>query len=319
MKVLFHTNTLNYRGTAVSTTQYAKYNQEILGNTSVISYNKNISYEKDMGTEEEVLANLRKDFEVVEYENILDLEKIIDKQGIDAAYFQVAGNKDVVPTNTKSLVHTVFQYNEPYGNVYAYISEWLSKFVSKGEHPFVPYIVDLPSPNKSYREMLGIREDQVVLGRIGGYYTFDIVGVKAAIIELVQNTDKYVFLFVGTEPFVNHPNVKFIKEIHSPQLKANFINSCDAMIHARSRGESFGLAVAEFLYFNKPVVSWAGGTDLNHLVMLENSNTLYSGRDSLLEIISNIDTLKNKEDWSKRVANYSPKLVMQKFNEVFLQ
>ena len=51
MKVLFHTLTLNFRGTAVAVYDYAKYNQEILGNESIICYDASMPYEKDVGTE----------------------------------------------------------------------------------------------------------------------------------------------------------------------------------------------------------------------------------------------------------------------------
>jgi len=50
MKILFHANTLNFRGTTVAVTDYARYNQEVLGNESVIVYNESLGYEKDMGT-----------------------------------------------------------------------------------------------------------------------------------------------------------------------------------------------------------------------------------------------------------------------------
>ena len=40
--------------------------------------------------------------------------------------------------------------------------------------------------------------------------------------------------------------------------KVKFINTCDAMIHARAMGETFGLAVAEFSKKNKPVIFVSG-------------------------------------------------------------
>ena len=39
MKILFHDNTLTERGTSVALYDYAKYNEEILGNESYICYN----------------------------------------------------------------------------------------------------------------------------------------------------------------------------------------------------------------------------------------------------------------------------------------
>ena len=145
MRVLFHTNTLNYRGTTVAITDYAKYNQEILGNESIIAYNASLGYEKDMGSEQAVVDELAKNFNVVGYREG-DLEGIIDKEKVDFAYFIRAGNKEPLPTNVKTGVHSVFQYYEPHGDRYAYVSQWLSEAMSNGSTPFVPHIVNLPQP-----------------------------------------------------------------------------------------------------------------------------------------------------------------------------
>jgi hypothetical protein len=317
MRVLFHANTLNYRGTTVAVTDYARYNQEILGNESVIVYNDSLGYDRDMGSEQAVVDSLKKSFNVIGYKEG-DLEGIIQKEKIDTAYFIRAGKKEPLPTNVMTAVHAVFQFSERHGRRYAYISEWLSNEMSDGKVPFVPHIVDLPTPTKTFRDLLGIRPDQKVIGRIGGYFTFDLPFVKNLIEQLVNQTDEFVFLFVGTDPFINHPNVMFINEIHDPQKKSNFIETCDAMLHARQRGESFGLSIAEFLSLNKPVFAWNNGHDKNHLDMLKGSGTLYNDASELKEMLFVLNTFIEQEDWSKRVNQFKPELVMKKFKDVFL-
>jgi glycosyltransferase involved in cell wall biosynthesis len=315
VRVLFHTNTLNYRGTTVAITDYARYNRDILGNESVIAYCKTNGQEKDMGNEPAVIDALEKEFKVVGYRQGY-LESKIDDNKVDLAYFINSGKKEELPTNCRTAVHAVFQFNEPHGDRYAYISKWLSDTMSGGTIPYVPHIVDLPEPTGTFRHHLGIREDQTVVGRIGGFYTFDIPEVRDYIIRLVNQTDKFVFLFVGTEPFINHPNVRFINEIYDPVKKANFINTCDCMLHARQRGESFGLSIAEFLSLNKPVLAWNNGHDRNHIEMLKESGTLYN---SVPELDSILHTIKDfNQDWTKRVAEFKPAVVMEKFKEVFL-
>jgi len=318
VKVLFHANTLNYRGTTVAVRDYAKYNQEILGNESVIAYCKTNGQEKDMGNEPAVIEALEKEFKVIGY-RAGDLEKKVDDNNIDVTYMITSGQKQTidVPSNCKTAIHAVFQFNDPYGDRYAYISKWLSEEMSQGQIPYVPHIVNLPAPTGSYRKALGIKDDQIVVGRLGGYFTFDIPGVKEYIKKLVSKTDRFVFLFAGTEPFINHPNVKFINEIHDVNKKSNFINTCDCMLHARQRGESFGLSIAEFLFLNKPVLAWNGGHDRNHLEMLKNSGTLYNNEDDLDYMLNNLKDFKNY-DWKLQVSDFAPKIVMQKFKEVFL-
>jgi len=315
MKILFHANTINYRGTTVAITDYARYNQDILGNESTITYCNTIGPERDMGNEQAVIDELEKEFEVVGY-RAGGLEKKIEELHIDLAYFINSGQSESLPTNCKTAVHAVFQFNQPHGDRYAYISEWLSQKMSDGNIPFVPHIVQLPDTTENYRGAFNIRADQKVIGRIGGYYTFDIPFVKQYIKRLVTSTDEFVFLFAGTEPFIDHPNVRFINEFHNPLKKAKFINTCDAMLHARDRGESFGLSVAEFLSLNKPVLAWNGGHDLNHLDMLKDSGLLYNDPNHLDELIRSLPDFK--EDWTKRVEQYKPIPVMNKFKEVFL-
>lgn len=315
MKVLLHGDTLNYRGTTVALTDYAKYNQEILGNESVIAYCKSHGTTKDVGSVQAVIDELSKKYKVVGYETG-ELEAVIDSNKIDTSYFIRAGQKDFIPKNCKTAVHAVFQFNEPHGDRYAYVSKWLADEMSEGKLPFVPHIVDLPTPTSTYREILSIPEDKIVIGRLGGFYTFDIPEVKKLVTAIAHREDKFVFLFVGTEPFVDHPNVKFISEIYSPQKKANFINTCDAMLHARLRGESFGLSIAEFLSLDKPVFAWRGGYDKNHIDMLKDADTLYNNESDLLYLLHNARDFSST--WSDLVQDYKPAPVMQKFNEVFL-
>jgi hypothetical protein len=316
MKILFHTNTLNYRGTTVAISDYARFNEEILGHDSVIAYNASLGYEKDMGSEQPVIDTLKKEFNVVGYKEG-DLEAIIDKEKIDLAYFIRAGNKEPLPTNTKTAVHAVFQYNEPHGDKYAYISEWLSNSMSNGKIPFVPHLIHLPEQTKDFREHLKIGKDKIVIGAMGGYYSFDLSFVKYQVKKLAHTNDNFVFLFLGIEPFMESKNAIFLNQTNDLQKKSNFINTCDAMLHARQRGESFGLSIAEFLYFDKPVLAWENGLDKNHLELLKGSNTLYNA-ENFTEKLTNIKDLDN-QTWYTRVMNLGPIPVMSKFKKTFIE
>jgi len=313
MKVLFHTLTLNFRGTAVAVYDYAKYNQEILGNESIICYDANVPQELDVSTEKDVVDFIRKEFKVVSYSNDNELQKLCDE--VDVAYFIRYGHIEPLP-KVKSAVHAVFQAYEPHGDRYAYVSEWLSTKMGYNV-PFVPHIVDLPNPTEDYRTKLNISKDKKIIGRYGGYLTFDLQFVKNQIIDFVNNNDDFVFLFVNTQPFYKHKNIKYIDSIVDRQKKSNFINTCDAMLHARTRGESFGLSICQFLFHNKPVFAWNGGLDQNHIFLLKEYGSLFNEND-LIEKLKDIDSFRNK-DWYGIVDQFNPKTVINKFNEVFLQ
>ncbi len=312
MKILFHTHTLNYRGTTVAVYDYARYNQEILGNESVIAYNAAIPYEKDMGTEDASIENMKKKFEVRSYNSQQGLNDIC--KDVDLAYFIRSGHPEPLPDNVKTGIHAVFQYNEPHGDVYAYISEWLSNEMSGGKHPWVPHIVSLPSPTDSFRKKLNL-EGKTVIGRLGGFYKFDVPFVRKAVEEVLEKDKDIVFLLANTAPFIKHDRVLHISTIIDLQKKSNFINTCDGFLHARRDGESFGLALCESLYHNKPTLAWEDGTDKHHVSLLKDTELLYN-EDNIADKILNIKKLKG--DFSSIVEKFNPTNVMNKFKEVYI-
>ena len=61
-KILFHAEQLNLRGTTNSILDYAKYNQEILGNESAIMYSQSNPEGVDVGTDPSVVEQLQGTF-----------------------------------------------------------------------------------------------------------------------------------------------------------------------------------------------------------------------------------------------------------------
>jgi hypothetical protein len=313
MKILFHTHTLNYRGTAVAVYDYAKYNEEILGNESVIAYYSDTPYEKDMGTEPDSLNKIKSRFEVREWSHGASMDKMCE--GIDMAYFIRAGHAEPLPTNCKTAVHSVFQFNDPHGDVYAYISEWLSRTMSNNSIPYVPHIVTLPEPNGSYRERFNL-EGKMVIGRYGGFYKFDIPFVRKAVKEVLEKSPNHVFLFVNTMPFMKHERVIYLDSLVDVQKKSNYLNTCDAFLHARTDGESFGLALCESLFMNKPTLAWNGGRDRHHIDLLKGTGLLYDEQNVVEKILSVKDF---SGDYRSIVKQFGPEPVMSRFKEVFIE
>ncbi len=312
MKILFFTNTLTYRGTSTAIWDYAIANQEILGNESVIGYDRFRPYENDKGTEPNVLKKFESKFEV----RPMDLSNLdSDTSDIDMVYFLRSGAIEPIPTNCKSAIHAVFQYKQPYGNKFAYISEWLSRELSNHQIPFVPHIVSLPQPNLNLRKQLGLSARKKIVGRIGGYDTFDIEFVKEKIKFIAQNDPNIIFLLANTRPFAIHDNIIYIDSINDLQLKSNFIASCDMMLHARKSGETFGLAICESLFLNVPVISCSEGIDRHHVDLLKNTGMLYD-ESNFLEIF--YTCLETSPICKHLVNQFSPSEVMNKFQRVFI-
>jgi hypothetical protein len=314
MKIGLHTNQLSVRGTEVAMFDYAKYNEELLGNKSII-----LTKHPDVWKYSDPLAiqKFKDRFDVFFYKNNDELQGIIKEQKLDLFYAQKAGIiDDVVSKSCKTVVHAVFQYEQPHGDVYAYISQWLSK-VYGYRHPYVPYMVELPDVKDDLREELGIPKNAFVYGRHGGFETFDIPFVKQAISIFAGRRRDIYFLFLNTDKFVELPNVIYLDQTADMVRKTKFINTCNAMIHARMAGESFGLAIAEFSIKNKPVLTCLYARDTAHLSMLAENAVTYHDQDSLYKVLSNTDRYVSSSDWNM-YREFTPEAVMEKFKKVFI-
>ena len=314
MKVLFYNYQLNYRGTTTALVDYATYNQEILGNISVIGYNPHHPYVVNFYNESSVINHLSKKFEILGFDEPL-FNHIVDQHKIDNFYSIRGGWPAPVPDNCRSSVHAVFNNMTPHGSRFAFISEWLSR-INNYQCDFVPHIVHLPEPTRNMRTTWGIPSHARIIGRHGGLTEFDIPWVRDVVNRVVTYRNDYYFVFVNTEKWIDHPRILFLNPIFDLQAKSNFIATCDVMLHARGGGESFGLSIAEFLFHNKPVLAPNFGGDQNHLTMINDSNWLYNDAWDLEVKLNNFYLLPHNS--YEKIQQYNPVAVMNKFHQVFL-
>lgn len=319
MKIIFHENQLSYRGTSAALFDYAKYNEEYLGNESIILYNK-----KNPNNFENAVLKFKNRFEVIGYESITEIDTIVEKTKSDIFYAIKYGiNDGIVANNCKSCIHVVFKCFEPHGDVYAYVSKWLSDEMTAGKYPYVPHMIDLPNIKDDLRKELNIPKDAIVFGRHGGAETFDIKFVKEAIAKISRSRKDIYFVFLGTNPFVKksifrpYKNIIFLPATVDEVYKTKFINTCDAYIHARMQGESFGIAVGEFSIKNKPIITFKKSDEKSHINILGDKALLYEDQNSLTEIIKSFIP-QPELDWDCYSKEFSPIAVMDKFKKVFI-
>jgi glycosyltransferase involved in cell wall biosynthesis len=319
MKILFHENQLSYRGTSNAVYNYALFNQEYLNNESIIIYQKN-----NKNNFAPAIEKFKNKFEVHSYTNLNEIHKIVEQTNTDLFYAIKAGKFDGVEAKScKTVIHSVFKYYEPHGDVYAYVSEWLSNEMTNGVAPFVPHMIAVDKTSLDLRDELNIPKDAIVFGRHGGETTFDLPFVKRLIIEISKKRKDIYFVFMGTNSFVfksvftPYKNIIFLPKSQDELYKAKFINTCDAYLHARKQGESFGIAVGEFSICNKPVITWANSDEKSHIDILGDKAILYNDANDLNEIIQNFKE-DNSKDWDAYSAEYSAEKVMDKFKSVFI-
>lgn len=313
MRIGFQAGAINERGMSVALYDYARGVQTILGHEAIVFYSESHS-------DPSVVDKFRKSLRLVPIRPGEDARSVSEPHKLDFCYFIRDGRRRPLEISADRIgVHAVFRHFEPHGDVYAYVSDWLSDWMTGSQAPAVPHIVDLPEAEGDMRSDLGLPADAFVVGRYGGFDQFNIPFAQSAVAEALERRSNLYFLFVNTEKFLDHQRALFLPPVVQPGDKSRFINSCDAGLNAKKIGESFGLAIAEFLYFGKPVFSWAGGMDQNHVHLTPERDWNYRTRRDLLALLTDYRPNAMDSDLARRsVDQFRPEPVMQRFDKAFL-
>jgi hypothetical protein len=323
-----HSDAISNRGTSTAIHEYASALSNE-GHSILWAYNLNNS-----GNDIQAIRYFENFYNLIPYKNFHSLAKSKDL-GFDWAYFLKRGNDDglIIPS-VPNNIHVVFNYYQPHGDQYAYISEWLANYAGRQSNQFlpgsirqkfpliikkqsfVPHCVNVPPATESLRGEWGIPEDSRVCLRYGGFDTFDIPWVKFTIVELLERFPDYYFVGINTEKFTSHPRAIFLPAILSVQDKANALYSSDIFLHARTQGESFGLSIVEAIQAGLRTLVWKGGWDRNHLRLVPKNDTYGSSHD-LLQQLSMVSG-NSRSDYVNHVGeDYRPQRVMATFKDVF--
>ena len=259
-------------------------------------------------------------------------------------YIQKYGTLDGVLSTApgvRNLVHAVMDARHPHGDVYARNSAslpgcWRTSNQSAGGAqncaPVVPHVVRPPEGGKDssndasdLRKELGIAPNATVFGRHGATFTFSLRFVRRAVIEIAHNRSDIVFLFLTTDPFCENygdgPCPRNIIHLNASYDRLRFIRTCDAMLHGRRDGETFGLAVGEFGVHNKPVLTMNSSSSSYaraHVEALGSRGVYYWDRDSLLHAILSFNRTEVRSREWRTYGEFEPHAVMRTFRRVFL-
>tara|TARA_Y200000002_G_scaffold287651_1_gene241797 strand:+ start:173 stop:1192 length:1020 start_codon:yes stop_codon:yes gene_type:complete len=338
---------MSERGTEISAFDFAKYNEILLGNESIIIADRKKIFNKFEKFFIDKLSRIKlikknnfkifpkrqrstfskfaENFNIFFYDDPSEIDLICKDNRVDFLYAQKYGNIDKVYSNyCKNLVHAIFMTNEIHGDKYLYVSEWLAKAMTGNKNNCVPLIVDNNhlSIQKNLKNEFNIDDNKTVISSYGGKRVFDVPFVKEVIKDVLDIRKDIIFMFLNIESFLSHPRVHFLPRSIDKIFKAKFVNTSDYMIHARTRGETFGLAVAEFSIRNKPVISYSGSPEKAHLDVLGDKCFKYSNSEELYNLLINLnkDSLVTStgyyDCYSKK---FNPKTVMKIFEERFLE
>ena len=279
---------MSLRGSETALWDYANLNETILGNNSTICHPAELENAKNP-----TFTKWKSRFQLIPYRTKAELSSKLKERGVDILYQIKPGSFDgfVIP-GLKNCIHSMFLSDEFHGDAFAYVSRWCSKVMTGGEDSFVPHFVPKLESKMNLRGKLGIPAKAKVFGRHGGADTFNIPFVRKAVLQHAQKNSDDHFVFLNTELIrgtENLKNVHYLAPTIDPEEKAQFLGTCDAMLHARWHGETFGLAVGEFAVLGKSVITFGGSREKAHLDLLGNKTLVYQNCGELEKILNSFE------------------------------
>jgi hypothetical protein len=318
--IAFLSNKLTLRGTEVALYDYAHYNEKILGNKSIIitrDYNT-IKHEYDVDIQSYEKFQSRFQIEYYNNHNIInDLDSIVLKNNITHLYIIKAGGWDnIISNKCKNLIHCVFTTKQPHGQVYSVVGKIVNDLCNTN-YPIVPHMISVPFNIENLRNELKIDDNAIVFGRYGGKDSFDIKFVHDVIKKIVEIRNDIYFLFMNTDFFYEHKQIIYLPGTTDMIFKRKFINTSDALIHARNGGETFGITCGEFAVCEKPVITYNKSKEFEHLNILKDKAVTYNDENDLFSILNTFT--RNKYDMKNNgYMDLNPENVMQIFKKVYL-
>ena len=314
MRVSFDAGRINERGVGVAVFDYAMNARAHLGVEPVVLHDA--SRPPDL----KHVARFAAAFPTLAYQSEDEMQRLIERERIDVAYFLKTRRGDRrVARSCRTAVHEVFRFFQPHGDSYAYISRSLARTMTGERYPWVPHIVDPPAPKANRRAALGIPADAFVVGRHGAPDQMNLPMAPRAILAAVERRRNLWILLLNTHKFADHERIVHLPMTPDRQGVVDFIAACDVGLNARFAGENFGLAIAEFLAQDKPVLVWAGGRDRNHLSLIDDPRFVYRTGADLTRLLVELERQEGGGAWSARVAPFAPAPVMATFASTFLR
>jgi len=315
--VAFLSNKLTLRGTEIAIFDYADYNEKILGNKSIIITRDFETISNEYDVDIQAYNKFKNRFDVFYYANQEDIDNIVLTHGVSHLFIIKAGNWDgLISNHCKNIIHCVFFTSQPHGQVYIPIGQTVNNLHGTN-YPVFPHMVTLPDTDECLRQELAIPEEAIVFGRYGGKESFDIPFVHQAINDILAVRKDVYFIFMNTNVFYEHERIIYLPGNTDMIYKRKFINTSDALLHARHGGETFGLTCGEFAICEKPVITYGLSRENEHLLILKDQAVTYNSFDDVYHILNTFT--KDKYDMKNNgYMFYNPENVMNLFQNLCL-
>jgi hypothetical protein len=315
MIIAFYTPHLTFRGSCLALYDYAHYNELFLNNQSIIitpRLHEQTTYDDNQCAFQWFIRR----FPVLFYDDIDEIQDRLINRGCTFIYGIKHGLLKMDPVNFTKIpfgVHCVFDMSTPHGTKYMGVSKTVAN--KYGSDKYVHHMVNMDPKCTftSLRTQYNIPKDAIVLGRYGGLDTFNVFQVVPKINEIVVHNPNIYFLFMNCpswEP--RHPHIIHISAITNIEFKKRFIKTCDAMIVPEFLGHTFGLSIAEFQVFHKPIICFNGPVNNNaHINILGNNALYFNDATSFHNVINTFKPYKSVNSY----ARFTPKNAMKEFQQ----
>ncbi len=322
--ILWHSNQFGPRGTEVSMYDYASSFEEFLcGVSHVMTFGleslvNRMPFPDSMASKPKFESRFPGRTHLLMRNGNTEVDELIANVSADAFYATQYGTRAgtvVWPTpekggRAKTLLHAVFDGNEPHYDSYAVIGETVPRLPGVPVVHYLTYVspalLDLPG----LRGEWGVPPDARVFCRHGGPGTFDIAFVRQAVCDHAASHPKDYFVLLGTDAVgcdLEHKNIINLPKSTDLAYKQQFLNSCNACLHARSDGETFGLGVAECAMSGLPVMTYCSppGAASFHIQTLGSEGMLYCDAPALLAMLDGFDVSAAKAKREVYMGLYS--------------
>lgn len=312
----FFSNQLDFRGVGRALFDYAYHAEEYLGLRAVIW---TLSSSKNFHSSEESRKRFSSRFRV-HYVLPEELCKSVrEETALISILAIVAQTKDNPLANCRvpSVALGVFGAQPAPGYVAARISQVVRGCSPNDFCPVLPHMVNVPKSDKDWRAKLGIPRYAKVFCRHGGIDTFDVDNLSGPLLQAVAEDPLIWLLFLNTPKFSHESErIRFFPPLSDYNNIREFINTCDAMVYGRRTGETFGLAIAEFSFCNKPIILHEKDhtKGFHSTVLLEYIS--YKSYQDLPKVLKDFDRLKiQSKNWNF-YQQFSPQKVMSTFHDL---
>jgi hypothetical protein len=315
--IAFYVGLANLRGTSIASYDYAEGSETVLGRRALILIDEAAPHDPL------AIERFQRRFPVIACDGPDAIDRALERERAEIVHVLKGDGRDKwVARAAPTAVHQVFPVwpRDIHGERYAFVSRWLARYSAGPKAAWVPHVVALPAASGDLRAELQIPADAMVAGCHGSPECIELDFVRRALARALDARRDFYFVGLNLAPFLQHSRAIFLPGTADTTRKRRFIDTCDVMVHARHKGETFGLSVAEFSICNRPVFAWSGNARRAHFDMLGDAALRYRGERDLLRMLLHLDRGElSRRDWDRYSRDYAPEPVMARFDDVFIR